>query len=236
MTTVPGDTPHSIQSPRERRQRYREEMQADILEAARVVMREHGVAALSLRKVAQHMHMQAPSLYAYFPSKQALYDALYRSAIRLFMTYQDRGLERRVGFWDRLQARLEAYMRFAEEQPDLYQLALERPVPGFAPSDESFEESRQVLAEFEQELAEAVESGEIAPDVTLTQARNLVTAMTHGLASQHLANEPQLPVGSGRYGSLIPAAIALFRAAWPPPHRTQERRQREPEGQTVGDE
>ena len=236
MTTVPGETSRSILSPHARRQRYREEMRADILEAAREVMREHGVAALSLRKVAERMQMQAPSLYAYFPSKQALYDALYRRAIRLFMTYQDRELEGQVGFWDRLQARLEAYMCFAQEQPDLYQLALERPVPGFAPSDESFEESRQGLAEFEQELAKAIESGEIAPDVTLTQARDLFTAMTHGLTSQHLANEPQMPVGSGRYGSLIPAAIALFRAAWPPPHLTQERRQRQPEGQTAADE
>jgi hypothetical protein len=35
----------------------------------------------------------------------------------------------------------------------------------------------------------------------------------HGLTAQHLANEPHLPVGKGRYGSLIPAAVKLFQAA-----------------------
>ena len=39
-------------------------------------------------------------------------------------------------------------------------------------------------------------------------------AVTHGLTVQHMANEPHLPVGSGRYGGLIPAAVALFAAAW----------------------
>jgi hypothetical protein len=44
----------------------------------------------------------------------------------------------------------------------------------------------------------------------------------HGLTALHMANEPELPVGSGRFGSLIPAALALFRAAWEPkPSRIQ---------------
>ena len=41
----------SILSPQERRQRNREEMRHAILEAARQVMREEGVAALNLQEV-----------------------------------------------------------------------------------------------------------------------------------------------------------------------------------------
>ena len=52
-------------------------MRRAILAAARAVMREQGVAALSLREVARRVQMQAPSLYAYFPSKMALCDALF---------------------------------------------------------------------------------------------------------------------------------------------------------------
>jgi hypothetical protein len=40
--------------------------------------------------------------------------------------------------------------------------------------------------------------------------------MIHGLTAQHMANEPALPIGSGRFGSQIPAAVALFRATWDP--------------------
>ena len=93
-------------------------------------MREQGVAALSLREVARRVRMQAPSLYAYFPSKMALYDALFLMGVRMRAAYRDRADAGRVDFWDRLEGRFESYMRFAQEHPELYQLAFERPALG----------------------------------------------------------------------------------------------------------
>jgi AcrR family transcriptional regulator len=203
-------------SPAERRQRNREEVRQAILATARAVMREHGVAALSLREVARRVQMQAPSLYAYFPSKMALYDALFLMAVRLRAEYRDRADEGLTDFWDRLQVRFETYMRFAQENPELYQLAFERPVPGFVPSAESLEEAFRAPAGFEQFLTEAVASGQIVLDMPVAQARDLLIGMIHGLTAQHMANEPELPIGSGRFGSQIPAAIALLRATWDP--------------------
>ena len=210
---------HPILSPKERRQRNRAEMQKAILEAARAVMRAHGVAALSLREVARSVKMQAPSLYAYYPSKMALYDALFREGIRTLQAYMEPVFQQPGSFPERLKTALEAYLRFAQEHPDLYQLCFERPVPGFVPSEESMAESRADLARFEAELAEAIATGQIKPRVPASQARDLIIAMMHGLTSQHMANEPDLPVGLGRYGALIPAAVALFRKAWEPGYR-----------------
>jgi AcrR family transcriptional regulator len=187
-----------------------------ILEAARAVMRERGVAALSLREVARRVQLQAPSLYAYFPSKAALYDALYLLGIRRYRSYKDRSAQELDSFWDHLHARFTTYMQFAQEHPDLYQLAFERPVPGFSPSDESMAESRRLLDGVEHILNEANDEGWIGPHVPVSQARDLIIAMSHGLTSQHMANEPHLPIGSGRYGSLISAAVELFRIAWEP--------------------
>ena len=107
-------------------------------------------------------------------------------------------------------------MRFAQENPELYQLAFERPVPGFVPSAESLEEAFRAPAGFEQFLADAVASGQIVLDMPVVQARDLLIGMIHGLTAQHMANEPDLPIGSGRFGSQIPAAVALFRAKWDP--------------------
>src|SRR5215212_4732313 len=103
--TSPATEPPSFPSPAQRRQRNREEMRAAILEAARAVMREQGVAALSLREVARRVHMQAPSLYAYFPSKMALYDALFLLAVRRHAQYQDFGNVGLDDFWERLRIR-----------------------------------------------------------------------------------------------------------------------------------
>lgn len=208
----------SLPSPAERRRRNREEVRQAILEAARQVMREQGVAALSLREVARRVQMQAPSLYAYFPSKMALYDALFLMAVRLRAADRDREDEGLDDFWARLHTRFASYMRFAQENPELYQLAYERPVPGFVPSLASLEEAFQAPAQFEQFLADAAAAGEIVLDMPVVQARDLLIGMIHGLTALHMANEPELPIGSGRFGSQIPAAVALFRARWDPHH------------------
>jgi AcrR family transcriptional regulator len=232
MTTVqvgevamrPTTETASLPSPAERRQRNRQEVRAAILEAARDVMREQGVAALSLREVARRVHLQAPSLYAYFPSKMAIYDALFLIGVRHFAAHMARGEEGRDDFWDWLHALFENYLRFAQENPELHQLVFERPIPGFVPTEESLEESFRLLTRPEQMLADGVASGQIVLDMPIPQARDLIFAMAHGLTSQHMANEPHLPVGSGRFGSLIPAAVALFRATWNPEQASQSRR------------
>src|SRR5918998_2682753 len=149
ITMPPATESPSLLSPAERRRRNREEVRSAILDAARAVMREQGVAALSLREVARRVQMQAPSLYGYFPSKMALYDALFLMAVRLRTEYRERADEGLDDFWDRLHARFESYMRFAQENPELYQLAFERPVPGFVPSAASLEEAFRAPAGFE---------------------------------------------------------------------------------------
>ena len=215
----------SILSPQERRQRNREEMKQAILEAARQVMREEGVAALNLQEVARRVGVRAPSLYEYFPGKMALYDALFRLGVRLYAERLNHVTYSTESFWERAQAGLETYLTFAKENPELYQLVQERPVPGFFPSEESMEESRRLLTMTDAIVAKGIERGSLALGITVAQARDLFLAMTHGLTALHMANEPDLPVGAGRFGSLIPAALALFRAAWEPePSKPQDKR------------
>lgn len=205
-----------ILSPQERRQRNREEMKNAILEAARQVMREEGVAALNLQTVARRVGVRAPSLYEYFSGKMDIYDALFRMGVRLLT---QRWMPLKLGadsFWSGMQAAFETYMIFAQEYPELYQLVFERPVPGFVPSEASMAQSRQLLASFDEGISQGLEQGSLAPGIPAPAARDLFIALIHGLTALHLANEPELPIGTGRFGSLLPAALALFRAAWEP--------------------
>jgi hypothetical protein len=105
-------------------------------------------------------------------------------------------------------------MAFAQEYPELYQLVFEHPVPGFVPSEQSQEVGRRLLARTDDILRKAIDSGAIASTIPLSQARDLTLAMQHGLAALHVANEPGLPIGSGRFGSLIDVVVELFRRAW----------------------
>lgn len=201
-------------APQTRRERNRAEMRAAILDAARAVMRQDGVAALNLNKVAAQLGIKPPSLYEYFDGKMAIYDALFRRGIEIFSEYMAPALAE--DSWSAsLRAFIEAYMQFALDNPELFQLCFERPVPGFVPSEESMRASLEQLERGRKRAAQLIQAQGGAPlDLTPARLNDLVIALTHGLTAQHMANEPHLPVGKGRYGSLIPAAVALVQAAW----------------------
>ena len=183
-----------------------------ILETARAIMREEGVAALSMQELARRLQMRAPSLYHYFSGKMDLYDALFRLGFMLFAEEMDKAVVGAQTWQEELRRTFEAYMLFAQANPELYQLCFERPVPGFVPSEESlqlsfgrlrraYERSGHLLTQLDSELS-------------AEEATDLLIAMMHGLTSLHMANEPHLPVGQGRFGALIPPMLAVIEKAW----------------------
>src|SRR3954447_3720631 len=79
----------SATAPLDRRARRRQESLEEILDLAAEIMTEQGVAGLSVGELARRMGIRPPSLYVYFPSKNALYDALFaRGATDLLATMQ----------------------------------------------------------------------------------------------------------------------------------------------------
>src|SRR3954471_17370593 len=73
----------------DRRQRRRQESIEEVLDHAVEIMAEQGVAGLSIGEIARRMDIRPPSLYVYFPSKNALYDALFeRGAEQVLATMQ----------------------------------------------------------------------------------------------------------------------------------------------------
>src|ERR1700704_5915934 len=59
----------------DRRARKRQETIAEILDIAVELMERVGVAGLSLSDIARRLGIQPPSLYKYFPSRLAIYEA-----------------------------------------------------------------------------------------------------------------------------------------------------------------
>lgn len=203
-----------ILTPEERRQRNHDEMTASILQAAREVMREKGVADLNLQDIARKVGMRAPSLYTYFPSRVAIYEALFVMGMRAYCERLERVLDEHGATWEGLRQIMEDYLAFALENPDLYQLLFERPVPGFTPSEAGLAEAARLLAFSERIAGEGIKSGAIHPGLSAEVTMNVLIAIMHGFTAQHLANEPHLPSGSGRFGSLIPVIIDLLQKAW----------------------
>ena len=197
----------------DRRLRNRELTIQTILDTARAIMREEGVAALSMQELARRMDMRAPSLYNYFSGKMEIYDTLFRLGFTLYDEHRREVLKDAQSIHHEIRLSIEAYMSFALEHPELYQLCFERPVPGFIPSKASLELSFGLLYQAYDRvnaLRELLET-----DLSSQQLADAVIAITHGLTALHLANEPDLPIGQGRFGSLIPVVVSILENAWP---------------------
>lgn len=210
------DTETALPTAAQRRQQYRQAMVEDILALARAQMRQDGVAAPSFNAIARDLGLQPPSLYTYFPSKNAIYDALFRRGFAAFGRAMEERPDQDGPLRDNLTSAIHTYMRFAQENPDLYQLMFQRPVPDFVPSEESMAVSLAQLEAARQQLAGVIAHGELAPNLPPAEALDLFIALQHGLTELHLANNPELPAGEGRFGKLIAAAVQLILDAWQP--------------------
>jgi len=185
-----------------------------ILDEARGIMRAEGVAALSLNEIARRLGMRPPSLYTYFPAKRALLDALFLDGMRM---YRARLADLRAASGvngGAVEAAIRDLMGFADEHPELYSLLFERPVPGFEPGPESLAEAQGVLEDSAEWMQEMKNAGVLRTQLDAAAARDLLIAVMQGLTSLKRANEPNAPPETGRFGSLIPAAVEMIRAAW----------------------
>jgi len=195
-----------------RRKQAREEIIEDILKIAREMMQKDGAGALSFNAIARKLGIKPPSLYTYFDSKNAIYDMLFQ---RGFILLDERMKDPEGETFDqKIASVFKIYMMFAYENPDMFQIMFHRPVPDFVPSDESMAISLRSLSDAQNAIREIFESEEINPGIPYDQALDIIISMMHGLASMHMANHPNLPVGEGRFGQVIDHAAKIFSQAW----------------------
>jgi AcrR family transcriptional regulator len=214
---IPGATPRSsIPSLKERRRRYRQETVDAILEAARAVMQEQGVAALNLNEVARRLGVSGQALAKYFPNKAALYDALFLLGHRLFREAEEAVWRTSAPDWERIRRWFVVRLTLACEHPDLYSLIWGDAVPGFTSSPEDREEIQAMLAGARRGIGEVIEAGAIDASLPPERVVDILMAVRHGIIGEHLAKRNFLPLGSDRFSGLIPDVLTVFEQAWAP--------------------
>ena len=203
----------------DRRRRRRQQTIGEILDVAIQVMAEEGVAGLSLSEVARRMGIQPPSLFKYFPSKLALYDALFQRGAREALAVFRAAVAEREPGWAALAAGLEAVMRLGLDHQVIAQLLNWRPVPGFEPSAEAFAPSIEFAGEVRRLLQAAADRGELHPGAASEEGQALLSVLVAGVMSQQLANQPRAAWDEGRFTRLTPRVLELFHCAYPPGKR-----------------
>ncbi|GAA1547057.1 TetR/AcrR family transcriptional regulator [Kribbella lupini] len=203
----------------DRRARRREQTIDEILAAALRLMEAEGVAGLSLSAVAREVGMRPPSVYQYFPSKMAIYDALFRRGAEAFLDVR-RQTVRTATAADPLElARIStlAFGRWCMEHQIHSQLLFWRTVPGFEPSPEAYAPAQETIEELRRTLLAAVDAGLLHPDAASDEGIALYTSVTSGVLSQQLANEPDASFDDGRYTRLLPTVLDMFEQRYAPP-------------------
>jgi AcrR family transcriptional regulator len=183
----------------------------EILDVAIEVMAEEGVAALSLAEVARRMGMRPPSLYQYFPSKQAVYDALFergaRQTLAVMESCQSRIAENPL---EGIAAAQAAWNDWVMANLVLAQLLYWRPVPGFEPSPSAYQPAVQLQDLGRAALQAAVDAKQLAPAAASEEGDALYMAIMAGVISQQLANEPAATAATGRFTRLTPTVLEMF--------------------------
>lgn len=182
---------------RNRRAERREAVIAEILEAAWAIARAEGLAGLSLRDLAARIGMRPPSLYWYFDSKLAIYDAMFVEGNRQLLARLD---EQRSPDDPRAALRLGArvFVEFMMEDAQRYQLLFQRTIPNFEPSPEAYAVAMQVYDQMHDRFAASGFGDATAFDIW--------TALVSGLAAQQIANDPS----GDRWLRLIDEVVDMY--------------------------
>ena len=153
-----------------------------ILAEAWALARRDGLAAISLRDLAERVDLRQPSLYAYFDSKLGLYDLMFADGNRqLLELVQIPAPERRPPRGAR-RVRRRRLVRFSTEDVVRHQLLFQRTIPGFEPSPTSYALALEFYEIARQRLAAA---GAADPEDV-----DVFSALVNGLAHQQVANDP----------------------------------------------
>jgi AcrR family transcriptional regulator len=193
----------SVNPVRDRRAERNAATRAEILDAAWIQVRAGGLASLAMRELGASVGMRAQSLYVYFPSKNAIYDTMFRSSnLELLRRVDD--LPRTSDPVEHLRAHARMFLGFCVEDPVRYQLLFQRTILGFEPSPESYAPAVEALARTRAALH--------ACGITDGRALDAWTAVTGGLAAQQNSNEP----GGDRWLRLADDVIDMYLAHYAP--------------------
>ena len=224
--------------PVDRRRRRRRETIEEALDVALQVMAEQGVAGLSLGEVARRMGIRPPSLYVYFDSKNALYDAIFARGWRALDSVMQAVVLPEPGVPEPgvpepghsggadvrgyLLRHARTFVRWSVEHPAYAQLMFWRPVPGYEPSPEAYTPAERVVEQGRAALAALRQQGAFRADADVDELLRAWTSVIAGVISQQLANAPRESFEGGRFTTLLPQLVEMFVAHYTQRHTAEE--------------
>ena len=203
----------SKSTPSSWRDARRRDASALLVSTAWEIVREVGLGGLSLRDLARRAGITTPTVYAYFESKNAIYDAMFKEAAEDFAASKAEPVAANDP-----QATLvmdaKRFVDFCTSDVARYQLLFQHLLPGFAPSEASYAPAVRALELTRERLAENGVRDPAHADIW--------TALMTGLVDQQIANDPC----GDRWSRLVDEVVAMFLAHCTKTELTQPRSRR----------
>ncbi len=207
----------------ERREREKEALRTRIVEAARDIVSEEGLDALSMRAIAQRAEYSPATIYLYFRDKEALLREVIQAGFERMGEYMREEMEE-LGDGsaaEQYRALGRGYVRFAVENTAYFRVMFELPTVAH-------------LDCMPQECVAGVESGVLRRDFAETMLQRAIDGghfkmpdarrgalvgwgLVHGLTSLYLSGHLAAEVAShGEFLDLVEEAMAMLLTGWAP--------------------
>ncbi len=156
-----------------------------IVERARALISEHGLDALTLRRLADDLSVSATALYAHVTDKEDLLRAVAESEFDVLMARYEEidatpGSNRPL---ERIREQFRTYVRRCREDPELFRVMfLFPPALGDAPAGAELPAATKAFTTAVGAIDDAIAAGELRATDSLTVALSM-WAGAHGVAS-----------------------------------------------------
>ncbi|MBD2756196.1 TetR/AcrR family transcriptional regulator [Spirosoma validum] len=193
----------------ERKEREREEMRKLILDAARKLFLENGFDKVSIRNIADEIEYSPATIYLYYKDKNELFFALHQTAFTK-MIEEFAPIEQIEQPMDKLIEMGRLYLRFAFENPELYDLMfiMTAPIDALECREDIWDDGDRAFSILQQIVQACIDTGTIKhPDAE--QAALMIWSSVHGLAALHLRRRLSM-FGEEHVKTLVDETFNLF--------------------------
>lgn len=173
-----------MSSAQEKQAYHHGDLKRSLIQAGLDLVREVGIETISLRQLAERVGVSTPALYHHFRNKEALLGQLGEAAIDAFDEAMASAMLHQTED-DALSAFVLGYVRFARDEPALYELLFGRRIWSSSEAADFQRKARHSFRVQSERLLQLQQLGVLPPSANPLRLAQVAWATLHGLCCMY---------------------------------------------------